>query len=74
MNTYTVTDDAGHTATWDYDAEPLTDAVGGWFDMSLLVSGYGDTVEELLSTIDVTIGSEYVGTMTDALGLVIEPA
>lgn len=33
MDTYAVTDDRGHTATWDYDSAALTDVVCDWLDM-----------------------------------------
>ena len=43
--------------------------------MGQMVSGYSATVKELLATIDTAVGAvPYIGTMTDALGLIIEPA
>lgn len=43
--------------------------------MGQMVSGYSATVKELLATIDTAVGAGlYIGTMTDALGLIIEPA
>jgi hypothetical protein len=75
MDTYTVTDDRGHTATWDYDSAALTDVVCDWLNMGQMVSGYSATVKELLATIDTAVGAGlYIGTMTDTLGLIIEPA
>lgn len=48
MDTYAVTDDRGHTATWDYDSAALTDVVCDWLDMGQMVSGYSATVTQEL--------------------------
>lgn len=65
----------GGTVRWDRALQDLRDAIGGWYDLSVPVSDDGDTVGDVLDTIDGMIArGDCEGDLTELLGITIAPA